>query len=437
MAPSPIPYRLGAQIGLGAYAEVFKATSRDSPANFVAFKRARPNQALASARLQREIDVQLTLDHPNVMPVLDADTNRAWFVMPLADGSLKKLLDEGTLGADTSTVTLDIIDQVSKGLEYAHHAGYLHRDISPGNILGYKQGNGSRVWVIGDWGTVRRPLGETTTPLTDPGEGLGTAGFAAPETYDVDAHLVDERADVYSLGRVAAWLLTGRWPAPNIPLRPEGPLRGFVEECTSLDPSRRPATMSELRSRLEELTSEPPTSDRGQVQSLLETAGADAVSAAAAMDLALRHAEDGEIWIDEIARMSLNAVRQWTRQTPEAAAVAAQTMLRHTDFQTWGHRDFNYANSPLRWVHEVLRVLTEDGHLGLAEDLASIAFEREEAWDRWAQKRITVDWLRSLEEPEGVAIRRAIRRSGTRDYYASPLQTGRILSHTLAAEFGR
>jgi serine/threonine protein kinase len=273
--------------------------------------------------------------------------------------------------------------------------------------------------------------------LTDPGEGLGTAGFAAPETYDVDAHLVDERADVYSLGRVVAWLLTGRWPAPNRPLRPEGPLRGFIEECTDLDPSRRPATMIELRARLEELTSEPPTSARGQVQSLLETAGTNSESAVEALNIAIRHPEDDEIWIDEIARMPLDAVRELTRRTPEVAADAAATMLRHTDFQTWGHRDFNYANTPLRWAHEVLRVLTEEGQLGLAEDLAAIAFGREEGWDRWAQKRVTVDWLRSLEEPEGVVIRRAIRRSGARDYYASPLETGRILSRSLAAEFGR
>jgi serine/threonine protein kinase len=371
------------------------------------------------------------------MPVLDSDPERPWFVMPLADGSLKTLMDDRRVGVDASVVALAIIDQVSSGLEYAHGQGFLHRDISPGNILGYKQADGGFLWVVGDWGTVRRPLGETTTPLTDPGEGLGTAGFAAPETYDADAHLVDERADVYSLGRVVAWLLTGKWPAPNRPLRPEGPLRGFIEECTDLDPSRRPPTMVELRSRLEELTSEPPTSARGQVQALLETAGTNSESAIQALNIAIRHPESDEIWIEEIARLPLDAVRQFTRRTPGAAASAAETLLRHTDFQTWGDRDFDYANTPLRWAHEVLRVLTQEGQFGLAEDLASAAFDREKAWDRWAQKRVTVDWLRSLEEPEGAVIRRAIRRSGARDYYASQLETGRILSRSLASEFGR
>jgi serine/threonine protein kinase len=138
MAPSPLPYRLGARIGFGGYAEVFEATSRAAPETVVAFKRPRTDRVLASARLRREIDVQLRLEHPNVMPILDADPDRKWFVMPLAAGSLKKLWDDGRLGMDASTVALEIIGQVSRGLEYAQSEGFLHRDVSPGNILGYE-----------------------------------------------------------------------------------------------------------------------------------------------------------------------------------------------------------------------------------------------------------------------------------------------------------
>jgi phage terminase large subunit-like protein len=114
-------------------------------------------------------------------------------------------------------------------------------------------------------------LGETTSPLTASGEGLGTAGFSAPEVYDVDAHQVDERADVYSLGRIAAWLVTGRWPRPNHPLTPEGELRGWVLECTELAPDRRPGSIAEALERLKELTSEPATSSRGRIQEILES----------------------------------------------------------------------------------------------------------------------------------------------------------------------
>jgi serine/threonine-protein kinase len=347
------------------------------------------------------------------------------------------MFDDGLIAGNVRDVTLDVVEQVSRGLGYAHGEGYLHRDVSPGNILGYPEADGSVRWVVGDWGTVRRPLGETSATLTNRGEGLGTAGFAAPETYDVDAHTVDERADVYSLGRVAAWLLTGRWPAPNRPLLPEGDLRGFVLECTDLDPARRPRSMAEMRTRLTELTAEPLTSDRGRIQGLLEESAITVESAREALRIAQTHPDDDEIWLDEIARIPLDTVRQVTYDEPDIAFAAATTLLRNTNWEVWGHRDFNYANTPLRWAHEVLRVLLNDGHTAWAEDLASNSFEREADMDRWVQQRITIDWARSLEEPEGRVIRNAIRRSRTRDYFASAFESGRILSRSLAAEFGR
>jgi serine/threonine-protein kinase len=279
-------------------------------------------------------------------------------------------------------------------------------------------------------------LGETTSPLTASGEGLGTAGFSAPEVYDVDAHQVDERADVYSVGRIAAWLVTGRWPRPNHPLTPEGELRGWVLECTDLAPDRRPGSITEALERLKELTSEPTTSSRGAIQEILERTPLPLEDAADALRLALRHPDDTDIWIDEIARMPLETVRSLARTDPGLAVESAEMVLRHTEWSVWGHRDFNYANTPLRWVHEVLTVILRDGHEGLAEDLATKSFEREMDMDRWTQQGVTVRWMRTLEEPEGRIIRRAIMRSRTRDYYAAVAEA-RILSRTLAAEFGR
>lgn len=266
---------------------------------------------------------------------------------------------------------------------------------------------------------------------------MGTAGFAAPETWS-DAHEVDQRADVYGLGRVIAWLLTGRWPAPNAPLLPNGRMRGFIREATADDPDRRIASMADFRSRLDELLSEPPTSPRGQVQALLERADIDGVQVAEqAVAIASLHTDQDEIWLDELARLPVEQVRAFTKSDPDAAAAAAQTMLDQLNSRTWGNRDFTYLNIPLRWAHEVLRVLVEEGQLGLAEDVAVPYLEREAEWDRWKQKAMTVAWLRSLTEPQGVAIARAMRQSGAREYYQGPLANRRVVSRTLAAEFGR
>jgi len=435
MSPSTLPYRLLRSLGVGGYAEVFEAETRADPAMPVAFKRPRRGIQLADARLRREIDVQSQLDHPSVMTIIEAAADRSWYVMPLAAGSLFKLREDGFLRGDNRTLAIEVIEQVGQGLLYAHDQGFLHRDVSPGNILGFATEMGHR-WVVGDWGTVRRPLGETTAPLTGTGEGLGTAGFAAPETYDADAHTVDERADVYSLGRVVAWLLTGRRPAPNRPLLPEGDLRGWVIECTNLDPGRRPGSMAEALDRLRELTSQPTTSDRGRIQTLLEADDISTSDVKEALRIAARHPDDDEIWIDEVARMPLDAVRRLAREEPGLAAESAHAILRLTNWQVWGNRDFNYANTPLRWAHEVLRVILRDGHEGLAEDLAAASFEREQDMDRWRQQGITIDWMRTLEEPEGRVVLRAVRRSRTHGYYEA-LGSGRILSRTLAAEFGK
>lgn len=112
-------------------------------------------------------------------------------------------------------------------------------------------------------------------------------------------------------------------------------------------------------------------------------------------------------------------------------------MLGHLDSRTWSNRDFTYLNIPLGWAFEVLQTLVDDDQLGLAEDVAVSFFEREAEWDRWKQKAATIGWLRTLSEPHGVAIARAVRQSGARAYYEAPLANGRILSRTLAAEFGR
>lgn len=317
--PDPkLPYRLDKNIGHGGFADVFEAQARVEPGVVVAFKRARLDVQLAPERLAREIDVQQRLDHPNVMPVIRAADDRTWFVMPLALGNLKALWEAGRLSDDAEALALELIDQVSRGLEHAHNAKFLHRDVSPGNILALEDPGDHRRWVVSDWGAVRRPPGETTNRLTGQGEGMGTAGFAAPETWS-DAHEVDRRADVYGLGRVVAWLLTGRWPAPNVSLLPTGRMRGFVREATALDPDRRIATMADVRSRLDELLSEPPTSPRGQVQALVERAEIDGAQVAGeAIAIASLHADQDEIWLDELARLPTAQVGAFTRSEPDA-----------------------------------------------------------------------------------------------------------------------
>jgi serine/threonine protein kinase len=429
------PYRRLRRVGRGGFADVFEAERRDQSGDRVALKVPR-NVPLAAERLAREINVQSNLVHRNVMPILDAAEDGSWFVMPLAEGNLEDLWEAGALGSDPEALAVDVVDAISQGLEAAHDAEFVHRDISPRNILALREsGSGDRRWVVADWGLVRRPAGQTTRRLTSAREGLGTAGFAAPETWD-DAHSADHRADIYSLGRVVAWLLTDTWPQENLPLLPTGPLRGLVHECTQLDRDRRIDSMARVRERLAELLAPRPLSVSGQAQALVERAidNNEAIEAEI-FGLAAAHEDDGALYLDELARMPLAHVHRFTRASPHAAAAAAESMLRHLAGD-WGQRDFSYANVPLRFAFDVLTELVDTGQLVIAEDVAASFFAVDKEWDRWKQKPLTLRWLAGLSEAEGVAMANALRRAGAQDYYASGLKRERVASRTLAAELG-
>jgi eukaryotic-like serine/threonine-protein kinase len=430
-------YRRLKSIAQGGYAQVFRAEHRERPGQLVAFKRPLGTQ-LAQNRMAREIDVQRRFDHPHIMPILDAADDGSWFVMPLAQGNLDDLWGKGQLGGDAGLVAAGIIDAVTRGLEPAHGPGYVHRDISPRNVLALPDSTSptGRRCVVADWGLVRCPAGDTTHRYTQTGEGLGTEGFAAPETW-TDGHRVGPEADVYSLGRVVAWLLTGKWPVPNVTLLPDGPLRGLVADGTEPSPARRTRTVRAARERLGVLQAAPLLSPRVTVADLVQQAyeGA-AVDVGQILALARQHPDDGQLYLDELARLPYEALAGHTRSAPEETAEVATIMLRHLIEDDWGRRQFDYANTPLGWTFTVLRTLLADDYAGLAEDLATEFFRAEQQWDRWPQLNETVRWLKSLPESRGAVMARAIRRAGGADYYNRQIGTDRVVSRSLAAELG-
>lgn len=190
----------------------------------------------SSDRLRREIVIMREFDHPNIMPIVDYDDQLRWYAMPVAECSLV-----GMRGCGPEMVR-DIVLNVAEGLKYGHQKGFVHRDVTPGNVLRLDS-----KWVVGDWGTVKRPKGQTTMHKTVAGQLLGTEAFAAPELW-ADAHSADHRADIYGLGRVVAWLLTEetRKLIPNVQLLPEGPWRPFVEKATMLEEEDRPQSVDAM-----------------------------------------------------------------------------------------------------------------------------------------------------------------------------------------------
>lgn len=157
------------------------------------------------ARVRRERASLEALDHPNIVPILDAGESEGagWIVMPLARaGSLDDRLKRGPIPDDEA---LRILRQVALALDAAHAAGHLHRDVKPANVLLQHDGH---AWLA-DFG-VTRPVGGSTTM---PGQMVGTAAYMAPEV--ISGERPGEAADVYGFACMAFEVMTGRRPFPD------------------------------------------------------------------------------------------------------------------------------------------------------------------------------------------------------------------------------
>jgi YVTN family beta-propeller protein len=160
------------------------------------------------ARFERECQLAASLEHPNVVQVYEAgESDGALYLsMRYVDGpNLGQVLaTEGPLAPDR---VVELVSQVAAGLDAAHDAGLVHRDVKPANILLEDRAGGTRAF-LGDFGISRMlaPSGR----LTETGEMLGTVDYVAPE--QIAGTSVDARSDVYSLACVAFEALTGRPP---------------------------------------------------------------------------------------------------------------------------------------------------------------------------------------------------------------------------------
>ena len=231
-------YRLPARpLVVGGQAEVYEATRKSDNATLI-LKRARGGFA---PRMRREIQVQSSLQHPHVMPVLDWDTDGfSWYVMPKG----KRTMSELTRPVDTAQL-FQILEGVMAALEASHSAGHPHRDVKPPNVIELEDEHGQSRWVLADWGLTRRAPGATTARHTNTGEFLGSEGFAPPEAYR-NAHDVGIPGDIYALGQLVAWA-TGVDPVPNVSPTVQGLWQQIVELTTHQEPHRRLQSIAEVR----------------------------------------------------------------------------------------------------------------------------------------------------------------------------------------------
>ena len=186
-------------------------------------------------RLRREARVLATLDHPGIAPVHDAGEladGRLFYVMKLVRG---ETLDRHARTLQTESARLGVFERVAETVAFAHAHGIVHRDLKPTNVM---VGPFGEVLVL-DWGVAKilaeaveaGEAGATTPHAHDDGTSLstragtvmgtmlgtmlGTPGFMAPEQRTGAVDRIGPATDVYALGALLFWLLTGETPSDD------------------------------------------------------------------------------------------------------------------------------------------------------------------------------------------------------------------------------
>lgn len=167
----------------------------------------------SQTRFRREFRVMQRLEHPHIVPSFDSGIHNAmpYLVMDyIAGGNLQENISHGVQKLEQLPQRLSIALQLCQALSYIHAQGIIHRDLKPDNIMlqhALEPETAAHVLLM-DFGLVK--VHSESTALTQAGVIMGTAGYMSPE--QAKGGEVDARSDLYALGCVLYWLMTGKAP---------------------------------------------------------------------------------------------------------------------------------------------------------------------------------------------------------------------------------
>ena len=272
-------YTLEKKLGEGGMGVVYRA-SHAMLRRPTAIKLLLPDRAGKEAltRFEREVRRTAMLTHPNTVTVFDYGRTTDgvfYYAMELLEGaSLDEIVEVD--GPQPEGRVIHLLEQAAASLAEAHAAGLIHRDVKPGNILVVDRGGISDLVKVVDFGLVKdvgakaRDGAASEPALTMANTITGTPLYIAPETVTAP-ETVDARADLYALGAVGYWLLTGTHvfggksvlevcshhlhSVPDPPsIRLGAPvavdLETVILACLAKRPEDRPASAEVLRERL-------------------------------------------------------------------------------------------------------------------------------------------------------------------------------------------
>ncbi len=270
-------YRLDSLIARGGMGAVYSGThlDLDRPVAIKLLQSDLNADPAAFERFRREARVAAKIKHPNIADIYDYGSltdGESYIVMELVEG--QTLLDTiRQIGQLSFAEAIRLSLQISEGMEAAHHSGVIHRDLKPSNIVLTRNFDGNVMVKIIDFGIAKisEQLSADDHTLTATGTLVGTPRYMSPE--QCLGHELDARTDIYSFGVILYEMLAGQPPfdatsaiaialkhvqevpppldqfRANVP--PE--LDTLVRDLLSAEPSGRPQSATELKSRLGEI----------------------------------------------------------------------------------------------------------------------------------------------------------------------------------------
>jgi hypothetical protein len=208
-------YQLGDKLGEGGMGEVYMAEHQllKRPCALKLIKPDVNTNPIALARFEREVQSAAMLSHPNTIEIFDyghTDDGTFYYVMEYLPGlSISDLVKQ--FGPMAPGRVVYLIRQVCGALAEAHRFGLVHRDLKPANILAAIQGGRCDIAKVLDFGLVKLTATPDAPHLTADYTVSGTPQYMSPEQATASRD-VDGRADIYSLGAILYYMLTGRPP---------------------------------------------------------------------------------------------------------------------------------------------------------------------------------------------------------------------------------
>ena len=265
-------YTLEQKLGEGGMGMVYRASHammrRPTAVKLLPLEKA---GRASLVRFEREVQQTARLTHPNTITIYDygrTPDGVFYYAMELLDGaSLEEVVELN--GPQPPGRVVRVMEMVAGGLAEAHKLGIIHRDIKPANIFLCRQGGEFDIAKVLDFGLVKVVEGSEDANVTHDGVVTGTPQYLAPEAL-IDPDSIDGRSDLYALGAVGYYLLTGEQVftgslvevcghhlhtepiPPSERLGRELPyeIEAVVMECLAKKPEDRPQSAGEIRARL-------------------------------------------------------------------------------------------------------------------------------------------------------------------------------------------